>query len=123
MSGLFSPLNASLAALRVRPLKHSVFWILAIGLMLVGSEVSLRHSRTAVIGGLLGLVSGIMALGMAEVPKTRLNDLALRNAMERSQAIQNLSDHLDFCQECNEPSVFCPKGLQLKNIVVELLKK
>ncbi len=92
-----------------------MFWILGIGLMFVGSEASLKHSRTAVIGGFFGLLSGMIALGMAETPRGNYKTL--------HEAAKDLSDHLDFCQECNEPFVFCPKGLQLKNAVVELLKK
>jgi hypothetical protein len=111
MLGLFSSVSAKLAAFRVRPLKRWMFFALAGSLMLAGGDVSLHHSRAGVIGGLVALVSGIMALGMAQTPKTL------------HEAVKDLSDHLDFCQECNEPSVFCPKGLQLKNIVVELLKK
>ncbi len=118
MSGLFSSLNPSLPALRVRPLKQSLFWVLAIGLMFVGSEASLKHTRTAVIGGFLGLFTGIVALGMADLSKR-----ATAETETLHEAVKKLSDHLDFCQECNEPSVFCPKGLQLKNAVVELLKK
>lgn len=37
-------------------------------------------------------------------------------------AVRELSDHLDMCQECNEPTTFCREGNRLRLIVVELLR-